>query len=187
MPDARRLLLMVRVWDPFVRLFHWSLASSFIIAWFTPVFAESVHHWAGFAAAGLVSLRVIWGIAGTPHARFSQFVKSPRTVLSYLADIATGRESRHIGHNPAGGAMVLALMAGMTTATISGYMMTTDRYYGIDWVETFHKLSVHLLLVLVVLHLLGVALASLRHRENLVLAMVTGFKRASDHSDDDQI
>jgi cytochrome b len=169
---------MVRVWDPFVRLFHWSLVGSFIIAWFSPVFAASLHHWAGYTAAGLVSLRVIWGIAGTPYARFSQFVKSPRTVFRYLADITTGKESRYIGHNPAGGAMVLTLMAGMAIAMISGYMMTTNRYFGIDWVETFHKISVHVLLVLVGLHLLGVVLASFRHRENLVRAMFSGFKRA---------
>ena len=183
--DARHLRVMVRVWDPFVRLFHWSLVSSFIIAWFSPVSAVALHHWAGYAAAGLVLLRVIWGVAGTPYARFSQFVKSPRTVLRYLADILTGREARYIGHNPAGGAMILALMAAMMTATVSGYMMTTDRYFGIDWVESFHFISVHALLLMVGIHLLGVVLASLRHRENLVRAMISGFKRAPDRDSDE--
>ncbi len=170
--------LMVRVWDPLVRLFHWSLVLSFVIAWFSPVSSAALHHWAGYAAAGLVGLRVVWGVAGTPHARFSDFVKSPRIVLGYLVDMVKGRESRHIGHNPAGGAMVLALMAGMVTASVSGYMMTTDRYFGVSWVETFHRISVHVLLFLVVAHLAGVAFASLRHRENLVRAMITGLKRA---------
>jgi len=169
---------MVRVWDPLVRLFHWSLVISFAIAWFSPVSAAPLHHWAGYAAAGLVILRVFWGVAGTRHAQFSDFVRGPGTVWRYLVDIARGRESRYIGHNPAGGAMVLALMAAMVTASVSGYMMTTDRYFGIDWVETFHRVSVHALLLLVVLHLAGVALASFHHRENLVRAMISGFKRA---------
>ncbi|NOX41616.1 MAG: cytochrome B [Alphaproteobacteria bacterium] len=178
---------MVRVWDPLVRLFHWSLVSSFVIAWFTPVAAATLHHWAGYAAVALVLLRVIWGIGSTGHARFSHFVRRPRTVFRYLADIARGKESRHIGHNPAGGAMVLALIIGMVTASISGYMMTTNRYFGIDWVETFHKVSVNGLLLLVVLHLGGVALASLHHRENLVRAMISGFKRAPEDTGDEHI
>jgi cytochrome b len=178
---------MVRVWDPLVRLFHWSLAGSFVIAWFTPVAAATLHHWAGYAAVALVMIRVIWGISSTGHARFSRFVHRPSTVFRYIADIARGRESRHIGHNPAGGAMVIALITGMTTASISGYMMTTNRYFGIDWVETFHKISVNGLLLLVVLHLAGVALASFRHRENLVRAMISGFKRASDDSGREQV
>jgi len=177
-PDTHAHPVMVRVWDPLVRVFHWSLVGSFVAAWFSPVSQAALHHWAGYAAAGLVLLRVVWGFAGTPHARFSDFVKSPGEILRYLMDMARGRESRHIGHNPAGGAMVLALMAGMVTATVSGYMMTTNRYFGIDWVEMFHRISVHAMLFLVIAHLLGVAFASLRHRENLVRAMILGLKRA---------
>ena len=106
-PDAHHV---VRVWDIFVRLFHWSLVASFVVAWLTRHGSEDIHHLAGYAAAGLVVLRVLWGVVGTHYARFMQFTRSPRTVLGYLRDIVTGREARYIGHNPAGGAMILALL-----------------------------------------------------------------------------
>jgi len=164
-----------------VRVFHWSLVLSFVVAWFTPQVANGlIHHWAGYAAASLVILRLLWGILGTRYARFSQFVRRPRIVLRYLSDIISGREARHIGHNPAGGAMVLALLVGMLATSLSGWMMTTNHYYGVAWVETLHSLAAHGLLLLVFLHLGGVALASYRHRENLVRAMITGKKRAQD-------
>ena len=174
---------MARVWDPVVRLFHWSLVACFVLAYLTRHDSETIHHLAGYAAGGLVTLRIVWGLLGTRYARFSQFVRHPATVLSYLRDIATGREARHIGHNPAGGAMVLALIAAMLATATSGWMMTTDRWWGVEWVGTLHAYSAHVLVLLVLLHLAGVALASLRHRENLVRAMVTGRKRPPEKGD----
>lgn len=176
--DLRGGRALAQVWDPVVRLFHWSLVTSFAVAWLTHEGDLGwVHQWAGYAAGSLVAIRLVWGILGTRYARFSQFVRHPATVLRYLSDIATGREARHIGHNPAGGAMVLALMGLMLATAFTGWMMTTDRWYGIDWVQALHSLCAHLMAVLVLLHLAGVALASLRHRENLVAAMLTGRKR----------
>jgi len=172
---------MARVWDPLVRVFHWSLVGSFAIAWFSPVWRNgTLHHWVGYLAAALVMIRVIWGFVGPRHARFSDFVKRPGQVLGYLVAMARGREPRHLGHNPAGGAMVLALMAGMVASAVTGWMMTTDRYFGVAWVEDAHWLVVRMMLALILLHLAGVALASLRHRENLVIAMITGRKRIAD-------
>lgn len=176
---------MTRVWDPFVRLFHWSLVLSFGVAWFTPRSAEAVHHWAGYAAAALILMRLLWGVVGTRYARFSQFVRDPTTVARYLSDIVTGSEARYLGHNPAGGVMVMALIAAMATTATTGWMMTTDAYFGVEWVENAHDLAAHGLLVLVLLHLGGVALASVRHRENLVGAMVTGRKHAASVGDVD--
>ena len=168
---------MARVWDPLVRIFHWGLAASFIIAWLTDHSSAAIHHWAGYCAAALVVLRLLWGLLGTPYARFSQFIRNPAAVTRYLIAMSSGSEARHIGHNPAGGAMVLTLMAAMAGTALSGWMMTTDTYFGIGWVETAHSLAAHGLLLLVLIHLAGVALASTRHRENLVAAMVTGDKR----------
>ncbi len=176
-PDKRRLTGVTRVWDPLVRAFHWSLLLSFTIAWFTPQTQEILHYWAGYAAGGLVVLRILWGVLGAPYARFSQFVKSPGTVLRYLAAMLRGDEARHIGHNPAGGAMVIALMTMMIAASISGWMETTDRYFGVEWVGTMHSLIVHALLLLALIHLAGVVFASLRHKENLILSMISGHKR----------
>ena len=168
----------MRVWDLVVRLFHWSLAASFVVAWLTRHGFEDIHHLAGYAAAALVVLRVVWGIVGTHYARFTQFTRSPRTVMGYLRDILTGREARYIGHNPAGGVMILALLLTMAATAFTGWMTTTDQFWGVEWVTRTHDLIAHALLILVLGHLAGVALASLRHRENLVRAMLTGWKRA---------
>lgn len=175
-PGARQPL--ARVWDPFVRLFHWSLVASFAVAWLTHEGDLGwLHQWAGYAAGALVLMRLLWGIVGTRYARFSHFIHHPSTVLAYLGDIATGREARHVGHNPAGGAMVVALLCGMLATAVTGWMMTTDTWYGVDWVQALHSLCAHGLLLLVLVHIGGVVLASRRHGENLVAAMVTGRKR----------
>jgi cytochrome b len=175
--DARPPL-PARVWDPLVRIFHWSLALSFAVAWLTRHSSEDIHHLAGYAAGALVLIRVLWGFIGTPYARFAQFIRAPGTIASYIVDIATGREVRYLGHNPAGGAMVIVLMAAMAGAALTGWMMTTDAFYGVDWVGHMHDLIGNGLLLLVLAHLAGVALASIRHRENLIGAMISGRKRA---------
>lgn len=180
-PDARHAL--TRVWDPLVRVFHWGLVASFLTAWFTPFAAEVVHQVVGYLAAGLILFRLVWGLVGSRYARFSQFLRSPMTVLRYLLAILRGTERRHLGHNPAGGAMVVALILGVAASALTGWMMTTDAYYGVDWVQEAHWLAVHGMLVLIALHLGGVALASLRHRESLVGAMITGRKRVASGDD----
>jgi cytochrome b len=181
--DAQPSPETVRVWDRVVRSFHWALVLSFVIAWFTSHTSEDIHHWAGYAAAGLVTMRLLWGLIGTPYARFSQFVRDPATVLHYLGAILSGRETRYIGHNPAGGAMVIVLIGAMALTALTGWLMTTDAYFGEPWVEAAHSLAAHGLLLLVFLHIGGVALASFRHRENLVRAMVTGRKRKAEQAD----
>ena len=173
----------IRVWDPFVRLFHWGLVLSFGVAWLSSKSWEQVHDWAGYAAGTLVLSRAAWGVLGSRYARFSQFVRSPRTVLAYLGAIARGDETRYVGHNPAGGAMVVALMLAMAATACTGWMLTTDAYWGVTWVQNVHSLLAHSVLLLVCVHLAGVMLASFRHRENLVAAMISGRKlaREPDH------
>jgi cytochrome b len=167
----------IRVWDACVRVFHWGLILAFFTAWWSGDDYELLHLVAGYAAAGLVTLRVVWGVVGTGYARFAQFVRGPGTVLRYLADIATGREVRYLGHNPAGGAMILALLATLTGICVTGWLLT-DIYWGSAAMESVHEVLTNVALVLVGLHVGGVLLSSFRHRENLVLAMLTGHKRA---------
>lgn len=167
----------VRVWDPFVRIFHWSLVALFCFAFATGDEWDRPHEIAGYIIAGLVTARVAWGFVGTQHARFSDFVRGPRQVVRFLADTLRLRAPRHLGHNPAGGAMVLALLAGNAAIAATGYMMTTDAFWGAEWVEEAHEVAVYGTIALVVLHVLGVIIASSEHSENLVLAMFTGRKR----------
>jgi cytochrome b len=176
-PGADAVSPPTRVWDLAVRLFHWSLVASFAIAWISAEEWQDLHLWAGYAAAALVAFRLVWGLAGTRYARFRQFVRRPRVVVAYLRDVLSGREARYLGHNPAGGAMILALLLALAGLCLTGWLYTTDAYWGVEWVEETHELLANLLLALVGLHVLGVLLASLRHRENLVRAMITGRKR----------
>lgn len=166
-----------RVWDPLVRVFHWSLAGLFVIAWLTGDEVQKIHEPVGYAIAGLLAFRLLWGLVGTKHARFADFIYRPSAVIAHLRDAVLFRAKRYIGHNPAGGAMVLALMAVIGGTALTGYMMTTDAYWGVDWVEELHEVLASLALGLVGLHVLGVIFASIEHRENLVRAMVTGRKR----------
>jgi cytochrome b len=183
---------MVRVWDPLVRFFHWSLAASFLIAFLTEDDLLVVHVWAGYTIYGLILVRLIWGLVGPRHARWSDFVREPGEIMAYLKDAVRLRAPRYLGHNPAGGAMVVALLVSLTVTGLSGLAV-----YGAQemsgplapvlsglsegWahvLEDIHEVLANLTLLLVLLHLAGVAFASLMHRENLVRAMMTGLKRS---------
>lgn len=166
-----------RVWDAFVRAFDWSLVLSFAIAWITADEWDRLHEWAGYAAVALVCVRIVWGFVGDKHARFRDFVRSPIVVLGYLNDMLRGRERRYRGHNPVGGAMIVALLLGICGLGLTGWMMTTNTFWGVEWVEDVHEVLANGLLVLVGLHVIGVLVSSWRHGENLVAAMVTGHKR----------
>ncbi len=168
---------MVRVWDPFVRMFHWSLVILFAAAFVTGDEWEKLHLPIGYAVAGLVAARVIWGLIGTRHARFSDFVFAPATTLGFIADTMRLKAKRYLGHNPLGGLMVIALLLAIAGICTTGYMMTTDAFWGIEWVEETHEALVYGTLVLIALHVAGVIFASVEHSENLVRSMVTGLKR----------
>ena len=111
---------LVRVWDPFVRLFHWGLASAVLTAFVTEDELLGLHTWAGYTVLALIGGRLVWGLIGPRHARWSDFVRGPRAILAYLGDVRHGRAARHLGHNPAGAAMVVALLAGVTATAVTG-------------------------------------------------------------------
>ncbi len=122
--------------------------------------------------------RVAWGFLGPPYARFSQFVRPPGEVAAYLKAIVAGSEPRFVGQNPAGGAMIVILLAALIATAVTGWMLTTDAYWGSITVERLHSALADGVLILVAVHLAGVVLASLRHNENLARAMALGVKRA---------
>ncbi len=167
----------IRVWDVLVRVFHWSLVAGIAGAWLTSEDGGRLHEFIGYAVAGLVGLRLVWGIIGTHYARFSQFVRGPRATLAYLKQLLKGHAPRHIGHNPAGAAMIVALLLVISGTAITGWMMTLDAFFGAEWLEEVHEALATLILLLVGLHVAGVVHASITHRENLVRAMFTGRKR----------
>jgi len=173
-PQART----VRVWDPFVRIFHWSLLGLFVLAFATGDEVGWLHIRVGYAIAALVTLRIVWGFVGSRHARFGDFVRSPWDTATYLRQAAQRKAPRYLGHNPAGGAMVIALLVMIGGIAATGFAMTTDAFWGSQWVEDLHVGLVYSTIGLIVLHVAGIILSSLEHGENLVKAMITGRKRA---------
>lgn len=198
MPTSRR----VKVWDPLVRLFHWSLVIAFATAYVTGEESETVHSYSGYVVAGLVVFRLMWGLIGTRHARFSDFIYGPSTTLAYLKSLVAGRPAHYLGHNPLGGWMVIALLlsiaatcwtgleayagegkgplAGTTLNVVPQARADDDGKAGEgdEFWEELHEGCANFTLLLVLLHLAGIVAASLIHRENLVRAMVTGWKDA---------
>src|SRR5664279_1276828 len=119
----------VRVWDPFVRIFHWSLLVAFTIAWLTGDELKRMHETTGYVILGLVAFRLVWGLIGSTHARFTDFIYRPRTVIGFVMDTIALRAKRYVGHNPAGGAMVIALLAMLVVTCATGVMMSTTAYW----------------------------------------------------------
>lgn len=178
MPSASRAE-RVLVWDAPVRVFHWLLVLSFAGAWLT---AESerwrlVHVTLGYTVAGLVAFRVLWGLVGTRHARFGDFVRGPSAVLRYLRSLLSGRPEGHAGHNPAGALAIVALLALAAATTAAGWAL--DAELAGHWLEEVHEALANTMLAVALVHVAGVVLGSLAHRENLVRSMITGRKRAA--------
>jgi len=179
----------IYVWDPFVRVFHWTLVVAFTVAYLTEDDLLTVHVWAGYLVGGLVVARVIWGFVGPAHARFADFLCSPADTLRYVRDLVLFRAQRHLGHSPGGGAMVILLLLFLAATVVTGLvvyggeqqagplagMFTKDTG---EKVEEVHELLANITLALVLAHIAAVVLASFVHGENLVRAMFTGYKRS---------
>jgi cytochrome b len=192
----------VPVWDIAVRAFHWGLVAAFTIAYLTEDDFETLHVYAGYIVLGLISFRMIWGLIGTKHARFSDFVCRVSTVKQYLKTVLTGKPKHYLGHNPAGGMMIVVLLlslfalsysglatyaaegkgplANTETSLIPSAYADDDHHHsgkGDLW-EDIHELLANFTLLLVFIHVAGVFVSSLMHRENLIRAMVTGKKQS---------
>lgn len=169
----------VKVWDPLVRLFHWTLAGLFLANFFTEE-GDPAHRWIGYATIVLVAIRIAWGLIGTRHARFSDWVPSPRRVCAYLRDRLAGRSQRRLGHNPGAAVMILTLLAGVLLVGLTGWLLTTDAFWGSGWMEGLHEVLAYGVLGLVGIHVLAAIGESWHYRENLIAAMIHGRKRALD-------
>ncbi|MEP7303187.1 MAG: cytochrome b/b6 domain-containing protein [Caldimonas sp.] len=172
-----------RVWDPTLRALHGALAAAFGLGWATTEWVRRLAPGGRLCGAAIVVARMAWGFAGPRYARFAQFVRGPRATLGYALRVLAGREPRHLGHNPLGAWMVLALFACIAALALTGWLYTSDRFWGDETVESVHVALAWATLALVALHVAGVALASVRHRENLIAAMFTGRKQDAAEGD----
>lgn len=212
----------IRVWDLFIRLFHWSLLPLFFVAYLTGEGKGPLHRYVGSVILGLVATRIVWGFCGTKHALFRDFMCSPARALSYLKELATGKPTHYIGHNPAAAWMIIFFLANSMLICLSGYaacaaqgknpsfgfgntFSMVESAYADDhgrrehkekherrggnrksaregdderdsvWSD-IHEISAQFMVFLIGLHIIGVAVSSRMHNENLVKSMITGKK-----------
>lgn len=164
------------VWDPLVRLIHWSLALAILLNGAFVEEESKTHEWIGYIALGLVGLRLVWALMGPKHARFSAFPPRPSRAVRHLRAMLSGDRSVHLSHNPLGALMVYNIWASVIVIGVTGYMMTTITFFGVDWVEEAHEIVFNWLVFSVALHVAGVAFDTSRSGVNLVRAMITGRK-----------
>jgi len=181
-------LRAVYVWDLPVRLFHWSLVALVILSWGSrELDYMEAHRWSGYAILTLVVFRVGWGFAGTRHARFADFVRTPRAMRAYMANILAGAKAQHLGHNPAGGWSVMAILACLLVQAVTGLFVTDEVLFDGPFFravseETAHRLkqlhgiNFNILLLLIGLHLAAITFYRFVKREDLVRPMLSGFK-----------
>ncbi len=197
----------IKVWDIGVRLFHWTLVLLFAVSYLTGEDESMVHIYAGYGVIALIVFRLVWGVVGTRHARFTDFVRGPRATMDYAKSMLSGKPAHYLGHNPLGGWMVIALLlslvgtcwSGLEVYAVEGHgpLAQQESFFiqsaladgdedeegkhdkengGDEFWEEVHEVLSNLTLLLVVLHIAGVVVASVIHREKLVKSMIDGYK-----------
>ena len=170
---TRQLIL---VWDMPVRVFHWLLVICFAGAWLTSESErlQMIHYAFGYSACLLILIRLVWGLIGTRYARFSQFLKSPKVVLEHFLAMLRGHPHHDVGHNPAGGLVMFALMLLILLIGLTGYLSVKE-FLG-NFMSEAHEAVASLALAVVILHVAAAIVMSLLERQNLVKSMVNGKK-----------
>jgi len=180
-----------KIWDIFIRIFHWSLLATFAITYLTEDDFPVLHTYAGYTMMALIALRLIWGFIGSRHARFSSFIVKPSAVIEYMKEVVQFRAKRYLGHNPAGGVMVVALLISLSMTLLFGLLTYGAAEFSgplaslaggvndtvANIFKELHEFFANFTVLLVALHVFGVAIASFQHGENLVRSMLTGYKR----------
>jgi len=175
----------IKVWDILVRISHWLLVASVAAAWFTRHGGGVWHEYIGYVALALVIIRVCWGFVGTRYARFSHFLRGPAYSIKYIRSVINRTAKRYVGHNPLAAWMSVSLLVIVFLVSASGWLYTTDAYWGVEWVEDLHEMLTFILLGLVALHVLGLIHTSFHIKENLVMSMFHGRKRIAQEGDID--
>ncbi len=186
----------VKVWDRFIRFFHWSLVLGFATAFISgELHASAIHVLAGYALCALLVARTYWGFTGSEYARFRSFVFPPGEIFGYLRSMLKGHPKHYFGHNPAGALMVFTLLGLLALILVTGLLtlgtidfegplvflanrVSDESSYAFRYI---HELLSIVALAAVALHVLGVVVGSIQHNENLVRAMITGRKQLPSH------
>lgn len=182
----------VRLWDPALRIFHWALVISVAGAWGLAEFGPDImtlHFYFGYAVAGLLVFRILWGLIGPKSARFSHFIYGPKTTISYLKDMFKREPSYWPGHNPFGALAVFALLAILAIQVLTGLAADPDDYINVGPLASYvgydnartatglHHIFASLLQIIVILHIAAVVFYKIWKKENLIKPMITGWKK----------
>lgn len=172
------MIQRILIWDAPTRVFHWLQAISFAGAYLTSDSERNrdIHMAFGYILLGLIAFRLLWGFLGTRYARFSSFLFKPGEIIAYLLSLFKGKAKHYLGHNPAGSVSVWLLLALGLFICVTGVMAFQDDAG--DTVVKMHGVATNIMLVVILLHIIGVLVSSVLHRENLVRSMITGFKPA---------
>ena len=162
------------VWDPFIRVFHWCLVGAFTVSQLTAETFDEIHEVSGYVIGGLIIARLAWSFLGPVNARFNKDWISPKAIGRHLLSVLDGSHRPITGHNPAGGAMILILMAALLLTALTGHLGQTDLFWGTEWISELHEALGEGLLLLVGIHIAAVVLMSVLEKRNLIRAMITG-------------
>lgn len=175
---AERSAATVKVWDPIVRLFHWTIVTGVVLNLWVFEQGKYWHRITGYVIVVALAVRLFWGMVGTRHARFIDFFPTPRRVLGQIRQLLAGQDPRRLGHSPLGAVMMLSLIGLLVGLGLTGWMMGQDAFWGEKWLENIHEVLANAVLGLAVLHIAAAVIESVRHGENLPWAMITGRKRS---------
>ena len=168
----------LRLWDPVVRLFHWSLAGAFFANYLFTEAGEGWHRWLGYYAAAWLGVRLVWGFVGTPAARWADFWPTPARLAAHCRALRAGQPFHRLGHSPLGALVMILMMLAMLGLGVTGFLMEeVDYFWGEDLPLQIHEWLANGLFALVLLHIFAALLESWRLKENLPLSMVTGRRR----------
>jgi cytochrome b len=171
----------IALWDPFVRVFHWSLASAFLLNYWVTEGGDEIHEWLGYTALVLVLARVVWGFGNTGAARWAAFWPTRTRLAAHWSEIRSGEPHRKLGHSAFGAVVMIGMMGGMLLLGILGFAMEEiDYFWGDDRLESIHESIADVVAVLTAIHLGGALVQSFWLRENLPLSMITGRRRRPD-------
>lgn len=184
----------LKIWDVPVRVFHWSLVILFATAYVTNALGTNYfkyHVWSGYAIIVLVSFRILWGLVGTYHARFINFVRNPITTIKYAVSVFKRTDKHYVGHNPLGAIMVITLLAAVLTQAITG-LFTNDEIFNLGplygyisnelslQLTSIHRQLFYWILGAIALHVVAVLIHIFLKRDNIIKAMFTGRKISSE-------
>jgi len=162
------------IWDPLVRIFHWSTALLFLLNITVLEDGGTLHEWVGYTIAALVMVRILWGFIGSERARFRSFYPTRTRIRHHLNALWHRRTDPAEGHNPLGGAMVLALLFMLLLVALSGWMLTWDLFWGEDLLEEVHEAFANLTIFLVGVHVAAVLIMPRLTGIALIRPMISG-------------